>query len=578
MNLDLDGFREIWLIDFEFNQPPGERPTVLCMVAKEWRTGRMVRMWADEISNLSAPPFEITSDILFIAYYASAEMNCFLSLGWHLSCHVLDLYVEFRNMTNGRQGITDRSLLGALYYFGLDGLEAVEKDEMRQLAIRGGSYTQSEKAALLDYCESDVRSLEKLFSRMQPSIDFPRAVCRGHYMKAVSVMESIGIPMDTTTLTKLNRYWDTIKEKLICEIDSGYNVYDGTRFSMKRFENYVSKNRISWQRLDSGRLALDDDTFRGMSKSYPIIAPLQELRYTLGTMRLFEFPVGQDGRNRCMLSPFSSKTSRNQPSNTKFPFGPSVWIRGLIKPQPGMSLAYIDWSQQEFGIAAALSGDEAMKEAYRSGDPYLTFAKQAKTVPPDATKSSHGAKREQFKQCALAVQYGMGGHSLAITLGESEIIGQHLLRLHKDTYPVYWRWSGSVVNHALLGNPIKTVFGWTLNPTGKPNTRSLANFPIQANGAEMLRLAIIWALERRVRVCAPIHDALLIEAPTAEIEASVTITQQAMQEASRVVLGDLELRSDVKYVHYPDRYMDARGIKMWEQVMALIAEIENPCH
>ena len=44
-------------------------------------------------------------------------------------------------------------------------------------------------------------------------------------------------------------------------------------------------------------------------------------------LRLNELPVGSDGRNRCMLSAFGSKTSRNQPSNSKFIFGPSAWLR-----------------------------------------------------------------------------------------------------------------------------------------------------------------------------------------------------------------------------------------------------------
>ena len=56
--------------------------------------------------------------------------------------------------------------------------------------------------------------------------------------------------------------------------------------------------------------------------------------------------------------------------------------------------------QQEFGIAAALSGDPLMMEAYRSGDPYLAFAKQAGAAPPDATKATHKAVRDQFKACA----------------------------------------------------------------------------------------------------------------------------------------------------------------------------------
>jgi DNA polymerase I len=74
-------------------------------------------------------------------------------------------------------------------------------------------------------------------------------------------------------------------------------------------------------------------------------------------MRLSDLAVGSDGRNRTLLSAFRARTGRNQPSNTKFIFGPAVWLRGLIKPPPGHGIAYVDWSQQEFGIAAALSGD-----------------------------------------------------------------------------------------------------------------------------------------------------------------------------------------------------------------------------
>ena len=38
-------YREIWLVDFEFRAPPGERPEPLCMVAREWRSGRTIRLW-----------------------------------------------------------------------------------------------------------------------------------------------------------------------------------------------------------------------------------------------------------------------------------------------------------------------------------------------------------------------------------------------------------------------------------------------------------------------------------------------------------------------------------------------------
>ena len=134
-------------------------------------------------------------------------------------------------------------------------------------------------------------------------------------------------------------------------------------------------------------------------------------------MRLNDLAVGADGRNRCMLSAFRSRTGRNQPATSKFIFGPGVWLRGLIKPPPGYGVAYIDWSQQEFGIDAALSGDQAMIEAYKSGDPYLAFAKQAGAVPPDATKQSHGPQRELFKACVLGVHTGWGHEALAARIG-----------------------------------------------------------------------------------------------------------------------------------------------------------------
>jgi DNA polymerase I-like protein with 3'-5' exonuclease and polymerase domains len=122
-----------------------------------------------------------------------------------------------------------------------------------------------------------------------------------------------------------------------------------------------------------------------------------------------------------------------------------VWIRGLIQPPPGHAIAYIDWSQQEFGIAAALSGDTAMQAAYQSGDPYLAFAKQAGGVPADATKATHGSHRELFKQCVLAVQYGMETQSLALRIAQPPVVARDLLRAHRETYRRFWAWSDAAV-------------------------------------------------------------------------------------------------------------------------------------
>jgi DNA polymerase I len=393
-------------------------------------------------------------------------------------------------------------------------------------------------------------------------------------MIAAARMERHGVPIDMVTLNRLRHHWSDIQDQLIAEIDTDYGVFEGRTFKADRFAAWLTKASIPWPRLESGRFDLRDEAFREAARAHPVVAPLRELRVALSEMRLSDLAVGQDGRNRTMLSAFRARTGRNQPSSTKFIFGPSVWLRGLIKPPSAHGVAYVDWAQQEFGIAAALSGDPLMMEAYRSGDPYLAFAQQAGAAPVEATKSTHKAVRDQFKSTVLAVQYGMGADALAQRIGQPPIWARELLRLHRETYRVFWRWSDAAVAHAMLNGHLHTVFGWRVQVPPVANDRSLRNFPMQANGAEMLRLACCLATERGIEVCAPVHDAVLICAPLDRLEADVGRMQDAMREASRIVLKDFELRTDATEVRYPDRYIDERGTVMWQRVMALLDRVE----
>jgi DNA polymerase I-like protein with 3'-5' exonuclease and polymerase domains len=211
-----------------------------------------------------------------------------------------------------------------------------------------------------------------------------------------------------------------------------------------------------------------------------------------------------------------------------------------------------------------------MMQAYRSGDPYLAFAKQAGAVPPAATKQSHESEREQFKACVLAVQYGMGEESLAARINQPVARARQLLELHRRTYRTFWKWSDCAVDEAVLGGRLWAGFGWQIHTCNEVNDRSLRNFPMQANGAEMLRIACFLLTEAGIRVCAPVHDALLIEAPLDQLDEAVARTKFLMKEASRIVLDGFELGSDVKEIRYPERYMDKRGAVMWNKVMKLI--------
>lgn len=571
MSIDDLPFREVWAFDTEFTSPPGEPPTPICVVARELRSGRVIRLFGDELQR-DEPPYAVDEDSLVVAYYASAEVSCHLALGWRTPARILDLFAEFRCMTNGRDlPCGDRGLLGALTTFGLPAVDAARKQVMRELAMRGGPYEPSEARQLLDYCESDVDAVARLLERMVDRIDLPRALLRGRFMVAAARIERAGVPIDVESRRLIVDGWDRIKADLISEIDAQFGVYDGPSFRTERFEKYLAANHIAWPRLDSGRLALDDRIFKAMVRVHPKLAPLRELRQSLAELRPSQLAVGRDGRNRALVSAFGASSSRNTPSSTKSIFGPSVWQRSLIQAVPGHALAYLDFEQQEFGIAAALSGDVAMLAAYESGDPYLEFGKQAGKIPRSGTKATHEAERELFKGCALGVQYGMEAETLATRLNVAPVDARNLLSLHRSTFRRFWPWSDGAVEYAMLHGRLHTVFGWVVHCSTQPNPRSFRNFLMQGNGAEMLRLACCFATERGITVCAPVHDALLVEAPTDEIDDVVERTSEAMKDASAAVLGGFRLRTEAKVFRSPDRYDDRRGREMWSRVMRLVA-------
>ena len=178
-------FQHIVVADFEFDlgghetaeaaSRSGERPRPVCMVAKELRTGKTWRLWRGEFGN--SPPFPTGPEALFIAYYASAELGCFLALDWQMPANVLDLFIEFRNRTNGLPTPAGSGLVGSLPYFGIDHFDAGEKDVMRALVLRGGPWSDEKRAQIVKYCESDVVAVDRLLPAMLPRIIFRALSC-----------------------------------------------------------------------------------------------------------------------------------------------------------------------------------------------------------------------------------------------------------------------------------------------------------------------------------------------------------------------------------------------------------------
>ena len=206
-----------------------------------------------------------------------------------------------------------------------------------------------------------------------------------------------------------------------------------------------------------------------------------------------------------------------------------------------------------------------MQSAYTSGDFYLTFAKMAGAVPPDATKQTHAGERDQFKTVALGVLYGPEQHDgLARKLGVAPCRGRELLGMHQAAFRRFWKWSDDIEMQGMLGVELRTVFGWTVRVrlAGCQPSRSLRNFPMQANGGAEndARLACCLATERGFWLAAsgsrrPVDRGRRRR----HRNDAVVSTQAAMREgASGLVLPGFPLRTEVedRGHAYPDRYLD----------------------
>jgi DNA polymerase-1 len=561
---DWSSYRAIHVIDFEFGETPDGHPAVRCLVDHDVVSGNTRREWLDG-RGLAVAPITYGEDELVVAYYATAEASCIHQLGWARPRHMLDLFAEFRVETNGLSITNGRGLLGALAHFGIPGMDVADKEAYRALALRGGPYSADEREALLAYCESDVVGTTRLLAKVRDTIDLPRALLRGRYMQALAEVERVGVPIDACALVRVHEQRPQLQERLVASV-ADIGCYDGLIFSAARWSGWLGAHGIEWPRDERGRLRLDEDTFAARAGTNANVARVHRVRRTLAQLRKWKLEAKGDGRLRCMTSAFSSRTGRNQPRSSKFIFGAPSWARGLVRPEPGRALAYVDWSSQEFGIAAALSGDVAMIQAYVEGDPYMAFGRQSGFLPAHATRETHSAERAQLKVVSLAAQYGQGPDGLAVQLGVDRGRAASLLALHRRSYRTFWEWSQAAVDCAQLHRRLVASFGWTLHVPPDANDRTLRNFPIQANAAEMMRLATIFAVDRGLSIAAIVHDAFLIDAPVDAIGDACASMQECMSTASALVLDGLVLRSDARIVRDGQSLIEPRGQAIWQLV------------
>lgn len=600
-----ENFGTLIVADFEYEVAPGELPVPLCMVAhvldENLRHVRTIRLWREMPDAAppyfgTMPPFDIGPDTLFVAYSAWAELTCFMVLSWRFPTHIFDLHTAYLAASNillpydpdEVRTKPRKRLPDACRAYGIEGWERIDKDGIAQ-AIGERRWREYGQERVVAYCEEDVRMSVKLLRAqlrrycdgsgrtLLPAADVERVLHWSNYSaKTVAQIQARGMPIDVGLWNLVQENKRAVIAELLRQFDPSHGSEDPIytlegEWSYARFERWLINTGVTaWPRLDSGRLDIDGDAFRLMYH-VPGIEGLHALRDSLGVIVRAKLPIGRDGRNRPSLFPFGTATGRN--AHGKSLFNAHASVRSFMV-FPGDTIGvYMDWRTQEVGIAAALSQDPALIEAYRSGDVYHSLALVCgltTDADPARWKREHPDVRQRMKALQLGINYGMGVRSLAAGLDRHPVIASDFIERHRRRHPQFWQWRGNQVQAAMLERRIESVLGWPLRLTTSPNQRTLYNFPMQSGGADMLRLAAWRLCEAGIVPCMLIHDGILIEARDEEQIAQAT---EIMRKAGREVCDGLEIGVDIdQRLERGARYQDKRPMakRMWGTIMSTL--------
>jgi DNA polymerase I-like protein with 3'-5' exonuclease and polymerase domains len=521
---------------------------------------------------------------------------------------------------------TNIDLASSLYAFLDVEIDYKHKKAMQQL-ILSGKYTEEQKAEIMRYAGDDVEYLPELFRVLQKEIRtltrqtfdeyLKAAFIRGEWSARLAIIERTGIPVDRP---RLERIRDSRGEILNEWIEMLCNDYYPFYLKNKKGEwVYSTAQKVAWveakglekewpkTKAKKPQFSFSKEVMKDYEELYPEIKELSRIRNfdsqtksysskkdegfeeimlfepeedevtTEGKESIFD-RIGTDERLRCYFGPYGTQTSRNAPPARSFILAQAKWIRSCMRPPEGWCITSIDYSAEEFIIAACEAKDKNMEAAYDmklsdgSQDVYLAFAILANAVPKNATKKTHKELRTRFKSTVLGKQFGMGVSKLHKKIiadtGDRTVTEDQAKELdayHKETFSDYWDFVKDTLDTYNDGVPLKTRDGWYLF-TDNPNQMSVANFRIQGAGGAILRAAVRNAQRAGVRVIAPLHDALYILHREDE-QHHIPLLRDAMNKAFRDFYGR-DIRMEAKTWRNKDEMIEEGG----ERTFALLAK------
>ncbi|MBX4201654.1 DNA polymerase I, partial [Candidatus Saccharibacteria bacterium] len=214
-------------------------------------------------------------------------------------------------------------------------------------------------------------------------------------------------------------------------------------------------------------------------------------------------------------------------------------IRTAFVAGKGNALVSADYSQFELRLAAALSGDEGMIEAFnKDADIHTETAVQIYGIDAkDVTK----AQRSSVKEVNFGIMYGLGPHALSQSTGMTFGEAKDFITKYFEIRPKLKEYIEETRKNAEQQGYVETLLG-RRRPTPdvqSPNFmvreaayRAAVNMPLQGSAADIMKLAMINVankLDDDCKMLLQIHDSLIIETPKAKAEAVARMVKDIME-------------------------------------------------
>ncbi len=214
-------------------------------------------------------------------------------------------------------------------------------------------------------------------------------------------------------------------------------------------------------------------------------------------------------------------------------------IRQGFIPDMGKVFVSADYSQFELRLAAVMSGDKAMVEAFNSDQDIhtLTAAAVAGIDPEDVTKEM----RYKAKAVNFGILYGQGPHGLAIGTGMTFGEAKDFIAKYFEVWPELKKYMDSLREKAHNDGYVETIFG-RRRPTPDVKSsnfivrsaaeRAAINMPIQGTEADLMKMAML-DVEKKLgnsgEQLLQIHDSILVEAHAKDAEKVGKMLKETME-------------------------------------------------